>query len=236
MHINPNTGARSGSVVSEKNDQKQSAHRQSIRGNDRRCQPRAQENNWEQIPDTNRPCHGNQILHKNWGQVRSDLEPHGITLRKLKSARRIRNDSSHWDPEVSIDSKSHRDASVIYELKEAFTKINRANPNKPRQTKPERPKQQTPNKPQQTRPQPTNPQRESQRQQQPMRKERQHARPKKSNRAMELGITLIAVPSAPMLIIAATGSEIPEYLLTFGRLSILAGGFLVAKGMHTRKN
>ena len=24
---------------------------------------------------------------KNWGQVRSDLEPHGITLRKLKSAR-----------------------------------------------------------------------------------------------------------------------------------------------------
>ena len=53
---------------------------------------------------------------------------------------------------------------------------------------------------------------------------------------MELGITLIAVPSAPMLIIAATGSEIPEYLLTFGGLSILAGGLLVAKGMHTRKN
>ena len=173
---------------------------------------------------------------KNWEQLRSDLEPNGITLRKLKSARRVRNDSSHWDPEVAIDSKSHRDASVIYELKDAFTKINRANPNKSRQTKPEQPKQQTPNKPQQTRPQPTNPRRESQRQQQPMRKERQHARPKKSNRAMELGITLIAVPSAPMLIIAATGSEIPEYLLTFGGLSILAGGLLVAKGMHTRKN
>ena len=90
MHINPNTGARSGSVVSEKNDQKQSAHRQSIRGNDRRCQPRAQENNREPIPDTNRSFRNNQILHKKLG-----------TSKKRSGA----SWDHHWEAEVSQEGQ-----------------------------------------------------------------------------------------------------------------------------------
>ncbi len=67
-----------------------------------------------------------KFCQQNWWQINSKLQPHGITLSLIRSARGSRNQVAHRDKQQGKSSTAYRRIADIHELTEGFQKAGKA--------------------------------------------------------------------------------------------------------------
>ncbi len=83
---------------------------------------------------TNDPSQMLKFCHQNWDLIRPQLQPFGITINLILSARDSRNKGAHRNTQITQSSKAHYQIADIYKLQEGFQKAQKAmrQPQRPR--------------------------------------------------------------------------------------------------------